>query len=144
MDGGSKAFGGFVKRRRIALGMTLREFCRVNGLDAGNMSKYERGVLSPPQSHQARAQIARALQIEEGTDDWTALFDLADLSAGRIPPDLAADEELTEHLPLLFRTARGEKLSEEELRALIESIRREGVPSDKSSIPKKSRSKGDG
>lgn len=41
-------FGKYFKEARIKKRITLREFCRKNNLDAGNMSKYERGLLLPP------------------------------------------------------------------------------------------------
>ena len=41
-------FGDNLKGARIATRITLREFCHQNGLDCGNMSKYERGLLMPP------------------------------------------------------------------------------------------------
>jgi transcriptional regulator with XRE-family HTH domain len=42
-------FGQALKDARIRSRVTLREFCRRNGLDAANQSKYERGILPPPQ-----------------------------------------------------------------------------------------------
>ena len=41
-------FGKLFKERRMALGKTLRQFCREHGLDHGNISKLERGLLKPP------------------------------------------------------------------------------------------------
>ena len=35
---------------RKALGLTLREFCRRNGFDPGNVSRLERGLVPPPQT----------------------------------------------------------------------------------------------
>ena len=36
----AKTFGNFFKQKRISLGLTLREFCRINELDPGNISVY--------------------------------------------------------------------------------------------------------
>ena len=41
-------FGILFKSRRAALGVSLRRFCEMHGLDASNISKLERGVLPPP------------------------------------------------------------------------------------------------
>ena len=38
-------FGNFFKEKRIEKGHTLREFCKIYHLDAGNISKMERSCL---------------------------------------------------------------------------------------------------
>ncbi len=121
----STSFGDFFKRRRRELGLTLREFCRVNGFDPGNLSKIERGILAPPQTTEKRLDYAKALGIEEGSDDWLDFCDLASMSAGKIPADIATDKNLLNALPVLFRTARRNDIDEDTLRKLIESIRQE-------------------
>ncbi len=121
----STSFGDFFKRRRRELGLTLREFCRVNGFDPGNVSKIERGILAPPQTKEKRLDYAKALGIEEGSDDWLDFCDLASMSAGKIPADIATDKNLLNALPVLFRTARSNDIDEDTLRKLIESIRQE-------------------
>jgi transcriptional regulator with XRE-family HTH domain len=118
-----KAFGAFFKARRQALGYTLRRFCLEKGLDPGNISKMERGLLPPPQSREKLAQYARLLQLEEGSDEWYEFFDLASAAQGRLPEGVLDDEELVKKLPILFRTIRGEKVSDEQLDELIEMLR---------------------
>ena len=97
-------FGEFFKKRRIALGVTLREFCRRNGLDPGNISRLERGLLAPPQGRELLEQYARLLDLKKGSDDWYTFFDLAAAETGRIPPEILEDQDLLEKLPILFRT----------------------------------------
>ena len=121
---GPKAFGEFFKERRIALGLTLRELCRRHGLDSGNMSRLERGVLPPPASREKLEKHARILEIPEGSDDWYDFFDLAAACAGRIPEEILSDEELVKKLPVIFGTLRGRKLTEEELDQLMEMMRK--------------------
>ena len=118
-------FGDFFKRKRMELGLTLREFCRKNGFDAGNISRIERGLARAPQGPEIRARYAAALGIREGTDDWLTFFDLAAADLGRIPEDLLSDEKLLKSLPVLFRTVRDSDLSEEDLKKLIEAVRKE-------------------
>ena len=125
MAGGGR-FGSFFKQKRIELGMTLREFCRKNGFDPGNISKVERGLLPPPHGEDVKKKYAAALGLKMGTDDWLTFFDLAAAEAGIVPEDIMSDEELLKKLPLLFRTVRGSDLTEEKLRELIEAIRRGG------------------
>ena len=119
-----KTFGEYFKDLRIKRGMTLRRFCEVFGFDPGNISKLERGRLSPPQSREKLAEYATALGIEEGSSEWFEFYDRAAACSGQIPKDILSDEELVGKLPLIFRTLRGEKLSEEQLRDLAETIRR--------------------
>ena len=91
----------------------------------GNISKIERGLARAPQSPEIKAKYAAALGIKEGTDDWLTFFDLAAADLGQIPEDLKGDERLLKSLPLLFRTVRDSELSEEELKKLIEALRKE-------------------
>ncbi len=49
------------------------------------------------------------------SEEWETLQDLAVTGAGRIPKDLAEDPAVVEHLPVLFRVARGKNLSRGEL-----------------------------
>lgn len=121
----SKTFGNFVKQKRRERGLTLREFCRVNEFDPGNFSKIERGLIAPPQSKEKRLQYAKALGIDEGTEGWRQFCDLASTSVGKIPRDIASDEELMNALPVLFRSVRGKDLTEEDLEKLIRTMHRE-------------------
>lgn len=118
-------FGEFFKEKRMALGFTLREFCRENGFDPGNISRLERGLLPPPQGEEQRIRYAEALGIKKGSDDWLKFFDFAATGLGQIPYDIMDDERLLAKLPLLFRTVRGAALSREELEKMIDKLREE-------------------
>ncbi len=117
-------FGAFFKERRIALGVTLREFCRRNGLDPGNISRLERGLLAPPQGRDLLEQYAKLLDLKKGSDDWYTFFDLAAAETGRIPPEILEDKDLLEKLPILFRTLRGQKVPDEQLDELVRKLRK--------------------
>ena len=121
----NKNFGKFFKEKRRKLGLSLRKFCRINGKDPGNISKLERGLLSPPQTRAKRLEYTEALGIKENTDDWLTFCDLAATSVGKIPQDIASDEEVLRALPVLFRSIRRRSLEEEDLKKLVESVRRE-------------------
>src|SRR3990172_2768364 len=118
------AFGEFFKELRIGQKVTLRQFCEAHGYDPGNISKLERGVTAAPESEQKVREYAKALRIREGSETWYQFFDLASLSRGKLPPELLDDQEVMARLPLLFRTLRGQKVSDEKLDELIELIRR--------------------
>jgi transcriptional regulator with XRE-family HTH domain len=114
------SFADFVREKRIAAGLTLREFCRLVGSDASNWSKIERGLLTPPQSKNVLDQIASVLKINKDSQEYKELLDLAALST--IPEELI-EPAIIEQLPVFFRTVRGEKPTEEELKTLISKIR---------------------
>lgn len=114
------SFANFIRDKRISAGLTLREFCRLINFDASNWSKVERGLIAPPQSKNVLENIALFLKIEKDSEAYKELFDLAALSS---IPDGLVEAELLEQLPAFFRTVRGEKPSEEELRNLIKKIR---------------------
>ncbi len=121
----AKTFGNFFKQKRIGLELTLREFCRKYELDPGNISKLERGLTRPPQSKEALAKYAAMLGIKESSEEWIEFTDLAATSSGKLPEDMISNEEIMNALPVLFRTARNEKLTEETLTKLISAIKKD-------------------
>ena len=123
MATGTNAFGAFLKRKRLALNLTLRAFCRENGFDVGNTSKIERGIMDPPKTRIVLENYARALKLKEGSEDWEAFFELAAISAGRIPDRIMNDRELVSKLPLVFRTVSGKRLTKGKLQELVDLIR---------------------
>ncbi len=116
-------FAKFFKARRVVLGLTLRKFCLMHELDPGNISKMERGKLPPPQSEEKLKEYARMLKIKKGSDDWQTFFDLAAAEVGSFPADLLSDKEVLAKLPALFRTMRGQQVTDEELDDLIKLIK---------------------
>ena len=120
----AKTFGNYFKQRRIGLGLTLREFCRIHELDPGNISKLERGLSKPPQSKELLDKYAAMLQIKEDSEEWREFSDLAATSAGKLPEDVISNEEIMSALPVLFRTVRNESLNEENLMKLVSAIKK--------------------
>mgnify|MGYP001588989481 FL=1 len=118
-----KLFGEYFKASRIAIKKTLRQFCSENGLDPGNISKLERSLLPPPQSREKLEEYAGYLKIKKGSDDWYTFFDLAAAETGKIPDDIMAKGKIEDKLPILFRTLRGQKVSDENLEKLIKMLR---------------------
>ena len=116
-------FGEFFKKKRGELGIPLRQFCLEHGLDPGNISKMERGITAPPQGHEKLEEYASHLKIKKGTDDWYTFFDLAAADSGKIPPELLKKREIVDQLPVLFRTLRGKKITDEQLKKLIDMIK---------------------
>lgn len=117
-------FGEYFKQKRISIRKTLRQFCVENSLDPGNISRLERGLMPPPQGSDKLEEYARFLEIKKGSDDWYTFFDLARIEAGRIPDELLSNETVAASLPILFRTLRGQKISEKKLEKLVELIKK--------------------
>ncbi|MHB9026864.1 MAG: helix-turn-helix domain-containing protein [Armatimonadota bacterium] len=117
-------FGEYFKQRRLATGLTLRAFCQKYGFEPSNLSKLERGRLAPPQSEEVLRRYADALQLDEGSEERQYFFDLANACNGIIPAELLSDREVVAKLPVLYRTLRGEKITDEQFEALIKLVRR--------------------
>lgn len=124
MAGEYKSFGDFFKQLRKKKRITLREFCIQAQADPANISRLERGAMPPPQDGDILERYARALGIETGSDDWYTFFDLAAADRGIIPKDLMSDQDVVKMLPAFFRTLRGQKPTEEEMRKLIDKIKK--------------------
>ena len=120
----NQTFAQYLKDRRMSQRMTLRDFCIKAEADPANISRIERGHAPPPQGQAILARYAAALGIKDGTDDWITFCDLAAAGRGIIPKDIMDDKELAAHLPVIFRTVRGTKPTEGEIRKLVETIRR--------------------
>jgi transcriptional regulator with XRE-family HTH domain len=125
IEGGMVMFGEFIKEKRIAKSVSLREFCKRIEMDASNWSKVERGLLAPPQDEEKLKKIARVLDIKIGSSLWKEMKDKANIDAGIIPEDILSDERVLNSLPIFFRTIRSEKPTPEDLDKLINMIRKE-------------------
>lgn len=116
-------FGDYVRGLRLDRHISLREFAKATHSDPGNISRIERGILPAPRDHEILARYARALSLAEGEDAWYRLYDLAASEGGRIPPDLMQRDEVVEILPAFFRTIRGQKPTEDDMRKLLDKLK---------------------
>ncbi len=80
--------------------------------------------MPPPQDREILSRYATALDVKEGSDEWYLFFDLAAADRGIIPQDIMDDDELVKELPAFFRTLRGQKPTEDEMRRVIEKIKK--------------------
>ena len=99
-------FGSFFRGKRLAMRLTLREFCRRNGLDPGNISRMERGVQPPPQSHEVLETYAKTLNLLPGSEERQLFFELAAAETGRIPQQALKDRTAKEQLSKAIRDLR--------------------------------------
>jgi transcriptional regulator with XRE-family HTH domain len=118
----AKTFGAFFKQKRIETGLTLRAFCERHGLDAGNISRLERGVMAPPHGDEKLGEYAEALGLGRDSEEWFDFFDLASAARGEIPADILSDAQVVERLPVMFQAMR--ELDPAKLDKFIELVRR--------------------
>lgn len=107
MSSGKDKFGAFIRRKREAQEIGLREMAKKIGVSPTYMSKVERDEFTPPTEDKVRA-IANILECDP--DELLAM-------AGRVPSDLA--DIIKRHpveMSALLRTANG--LSAEDLARL--------------------------
>lgn len=116
-------FGRFIKERRAQIRLSLCDFCDKIGYDPSNWSKVERGLYNPPLDDTLLARIAAALELENVAVE--ELKEKALLERGKIPDDIADDEELLELLPIVMRTVRETRPSKEELEEVIRLLRKD-------------------
>jgi transcriptional regulator with XRE-family HTH domain len=123
MNNTATTFAAYFKALRKEKRITLRAFCDKAGADPGNISRMERGGMVPPQDRDILTRYAEALGLVEGSAEWYQFFDLAAAGRGMIPQDLMEDRELVGQLPAFFRTLRGQKPTEDELRQIVHKLR---------------------
>jgi transcriptional regulator with XRE-family HTH domain len=116
-------FGSYFEQLRQEQGLTLRMFCKKASCDPANISRMERGLISPPKGRDILEKYAEVLNLVEGSDEWYQFFDLAAADQGIVPGDIMADKELVKVLPAFFRTLRGQKPTKAEMEKLAEKIR---------------------
>lgn len=118
-------FGKFIKEKRVNADLTLREFCRQMGVDASNWSKIEREKLLPPRDEEKLKKIAFILGINKDSQDYNTLFDLASVESGKIPKYIMSNKDLLKILPIFFRTIGSTKPSSDELKELINNMKKD-------------------
>jgi len=115
-------FGQFLKEKRLALDLSLREFARQVGMQPSNYCNVEAEVLPPPPA-ETLEKLARALGLKKGTSDYETFHDLAGEGRDEIPADIERIVKENELIPAMLRTVEYEQLSKEQLRGMIEDLR---------------------
>ncbi len=129
--GMDKSFGSYIQSRRIAQGYTLREFCKRFGLDSAYISRLENDIIPAPQKNETLRGIAKALSIEENSEEWVAFFDLASISRNEFPEDIKNSFEKNLHLlPALLRASKNNNVPKEKVLQLISELRDENEPTE--------------
>lgn len=115
-------FGELVQKRRAELRLSLRDCAIRADMDAGNLSRIERGRVAPPQDPDILARLLEALELA-GTPLAQELIDVAAMQNGRIPRDILSNEEVMSALPVLLRTVNNKQLDGAHVEKLVDLIR---------------------
>ncbi len=118
-----KNFGTLFKKLRAKTNLSLRKYCEKYELDAGQISRMERGLLPAAKDKVKLEFYAKTLGLKEGSKDWKSFFDLAAVSNKSIVDEIKSPAFL-EKLPVFLRTIDNKNLDEEKLDKLIELIRK--------------------
>lgn len=119
-------FKVLLKTYRLRARYGLRQFAELLGEIPSNYAAMESGRRGPWQTQEKLRRVADLLGLEEGSRDWDTFF----LSAGRnggMPPDI---EPMLEEpmIPVLLRTVKNKRLTEDDLRRLVEAINAGKLP----------------
>jgi transcriptional regulator with XRE-family HTH domain len=117
------SFGDFVRELRLGIGLSLRKFCDLAGLDASNWSKIERGRLPLSYERGELENISQILKLERGSQHYQKFFDLAIVASKKIPDYVYSDPEILSALPVFFRAAHGDRPTEEERQKIIDLLK---------------------
>lgn len=117
-----KTFGQFLKEKRLALDLSLREFARRVRMQPSNYCNIEADVLPPPPS-ETLTRLVKALGLKQGTKDYEIFHDLAAKGRDEIPADVEKIVKENELIPAMLRTVEYERVSKEQLRGIIKDLR---------------------
>jgi len=121
--GRGSTWGEFVRALRLQAGYGLRTFAALLGYQPSNYSNMETGRAKPPKDAGRLREIAETLGITEGTKDWHSFHDLAaKAQKAPVPADVAEYAATRPIVPLLLRTTEGKKLSDRQIRELIDYV----------------------
>jgi transcriptional regulator with XRE-family HTH domain len=119
------AFGEFLRRERLKRGYGLRSFAKKIDWLPSNLSHLETGRIKPPREKETLYKIAKELGLERKSKKWGQFLDLAvDDLPDRMPADVADYVNNHTLAPVMLRTVANKKLTETQIKKLIESMKK--------------------
>ena len=123
MTQSGETFGAYVRQLRLDAGYGLRPFATQAGFQPSNLSNIERGKLPPPKDPERLEQLADALGLAEESGERSRFFDLAAAAHdAALPADVEQFARRRRAIPVLLRTVKTKKLSDDDIRKLAEHI----------------------
>lgn len=113
---GAKTFAETLHEKRVALRLTLREFCRQAEEDPANFSRIERGLRTPP-NNDIVSRYAKVLKLSG--QELQDFLDLAAIFRRELPKDIP-DDALASKLPAMLRSINRIRPTVEHLQNAIE------------------------
>ena len=117
-------FKALLKSFRLRAGYGLREFAEMIGDAPSNYAGVESGGRAAWRPIEKLRKVAESLGLREGSEDWDIFF-ISARKNGALPPDM---EQLLERpmIPVLLRTVKELKLSDNDLRKLVSELQKRG------------------
>ena len=113
-------FESFLREKRLAKKIGLREFAKIIGMQPSNYCSIEAGSLPAPHEDKLRL-IAKVLKLSR--DEQRVLFDLAAQSKDDIPIDLKKLIRREAVIPALLRTVEDEEVGTAQIKAIVKDIK---------------------
>ena len=103
MKAKSDIFGKHLRVLRDYEGIKLEAFADASKTNAGNISRIERGLMSPPVKESTLLRMAETLDIKKNSPEWVKFYDYARISSGRLPMGAIKNKALMARLPFVLR-----------------------------------------
>ena len=116
------SFGEWLQEKRDRASLGLRKFALLIGDSPSNVCNIENGERAPWRNEPKLRKVAEVLGIKENSDDWDMLFRLA-RRPDQPPADLISYTHM-EMIPTLLRTIGEYQLNEDEIRQVLQYVKR--------------------
>lgn len=114
-------FGQLIRKKRLKLNLTLREFCKQNDFDVAYISRLENDLMNAPKDKTNLVKLAKALNISKNSAEWKKFIDFASISRNQLPEDI--DKRALSFLPAFCRKASKKNITKEDVEQLLKLIK---------------------
>jgi transcriptional regulator with XRE-family HTH domain len=112
----------WIRDKRRAAEIGLREFAILIGESPANWCNFENGRRPAPQNEPKLRKIAQVLGIRENSEDWDTLFNIV-RKPNRPPADIEQYAQ-TQLVPTLLRTIKERRLKRPQIEKLIKYVQK--------------------